>query len=171
MHRQSRSKWSLMVGLTLLAGALLARDTRSAHGQEDAVKEAFGKLQAGIKGKDAAKIWELLDTATQADAERAAKIVKAAYKKANDKAKAKHEEALGLKADDLEKLDGQTLLKTKPFLAKYDEIPGSKVAGITVQGDSATLNYVEADGDKEKLNYSRQDNKWKVALPLPKFAK
>src|SRR5207244_4045070 len=109
------------------------QDTQSAQGKaEDDVKEAFGKLQAALKVKDAAKIWDLLDTATQADAERAAKIVKAAYKKATDKAKAKQQETLGLKADDLAKLDGQALLKTKPFLAKYHEIPDSKITGITV---------------------------------------
>jgi hypothetical protein len=63
------------------------------------------------------------------------------------------------------------LIKTKRFLGKYDEIPDSKITGITVQGESATLNYLEPDGDKEKLIYTRQDGKWKVAMPMPKFTK
>jgi hypothetical protein len=162
----------VIVLFALLVVGLIVHETLSAQGQaEDAVKEQFGNLQAALKGKDAPKIWDLLDTATQADAERTAKIVKAAYKRANDKGKAKQQETLGLPADELIKLDGPSLLKTKPFLAKYDEIPTSKIIAVTVQGESAVLNYFEADGDKEKLNYSRQGGKWKVALPMPKFAK
>ena len=124
------SKW-FPVALTLCTCAFLVRDTLSAQAKgEDEVKEAFGKLQTAVKKKEADKIWELLDTATQADADRTAKIVQAAYKKATDKVKAKHEETLGLKSDDFASLNGQGLLKTKPFLAKYDEIPASKITGI-----------------------------------------
>jgi hypothetical protein len=128
-----------IVGLAIFVGALFARDTRSAQGNaEDAVKVSFGQLQAALKTKDAPKIWELLDSATQADAARTAKIIKAAYKRAT---------------------------------AKYDEIPTSKIISVTLQGDNAVLNYLEADGDKEKFNYSRQGGKWKVALPMPPFSK
>jgi hypothetical protein len=172
MARETRSSWCPVVGLAIMTGVLLARDTQSAQSKvEDDVKEAFGKLQNSIKAKDAAKTWDLLDRATQADAERTAKIVKSAYKKASNKAKAKHEEVLGLKADEFAKIDGQGLLKTRPFLAKYDEIPDAKITGVTVQGDSATVNFIEPDGDKEKLSYSKKDGKWKVALPLPQFPK
>jgi hypothetical protein len=151
---------------------ILAQPGHSAQGKvEDEVKDAFGKLQAAIKGKDAAKIWDLLDSTTQADADRSAKLVKNAYKKADDKLKAKQVEALGLKAEEIPNLDGKGLLKTKPFFAKYHEIADSKITGISVQGDSATLNYLEPDGDKEKLNYSKQGGMWKAALPMPQFVK
>jgi len=156
----------------MVASALLASGGQSAQSKSDEdVKKAFVSLQEAIKGKDAAKIWLLVDTDTQADAERTAKIVKGQYKKANDKDKTKQEETLGLSAAEFAKLDGKLLLKTKVFLAKYDEIPTSKITGVTVQGESATLNYLEADGDKEKLTYTRQEGKWKVGLPMPKFAK
>jgi hypothetical protein len=172
MQSKRSARWYAVVVLAFAAGALLTEDSRPAQGKaDDEVKDAFGKLQAAIKAKDAAKIWDLLDSATKADAERTAKIVKAAYKKANDEAKTKHNETLGLKADEVGRLDGQSLLNTKPFHAKYNEIPDSKITGISVQGDSATLNYLEPDGDKEKLNYSRQDGKWKVAMPMPQFPK
>ena len=96
----------------------------------------------------------------------------AGYKKANDKEKADQQEKLGLAADELAKVDGKMLLKTKPFfLSKYGELPGSKITGVTITGDSATLNYVEDDGDKEKMTYTRQDGKWKAALKMPSFVK
>ena len=164
--------WCPIIGLALLVVTLVAHESLSAQANaDDEIKAGFGKLQAAIKAKDAVRIWDLLDSATHADAERTAKIVKAGFKKAGAKGKAKQQETLGLAADDLLKLDGQSLLKTKPFLAKYDEIPTSKITSVTVQGETAILNYVEADGDKEKLSYSRQGGKWKVALPMPKFAK
>jgi hypothetical protein len=172
MKCSPRSKWIPVGLLAAVAVALLVQDTWSAQGKaEDEVKDAFIALQGAIKAKDPAKIWVLLDNATKADAERSAKIVKGAYKKANDQDKTKQEASLGLSANEIAKLDGQLLLKSKPFLAKYDEIPDSKITGITVQGDSATLNYLEPDGDKEKLTYTRQDGKWKVGMQLPKFAK
>jgi hypothetical protein len=172
MNRNFRSKWCPVVVLAVIAGALLAQDIRSAQGKaEDEVKQAFVALQGAIKAKDAAKIWDLLDTDTRLDAEKAAKKVKGVYKKANDKEKADHEKNLGITPDEFAKLDGQLLLKTKRFLGKYDEIPDSKITGITVKGDSATLNYLEPDGDKEKLDYTRQAGKWKVAMPLPPFTK
>src|SRR5262249_49368375 len=128
-------------------------------------------LQGALKAKDAAKLWGLLDADTRADAERSAKKVKGAYKKASDKEKAEQEKTLGLSAEELTSATGQTLLKTKVFLAKFDEIPDGKIKAITVSGDNAVVNFLEPDGDKEKLTYTRQEGKWKVALPLPKFTK
>ena len=37
-----------------------------------------------------------------------------------------------------------------------------------VQGDKATVNYLESDGDKEKLTLVKEDGKWKVSLAMPK---
>jgi hypothetical protein len=172
MPRSFWSKaWPAMT-LALLGTVLLAQDLRSAQGKaEDEVRDAFTALQGALKAKDAAKVWALIDSDTQADAEKNAKKVKSAYKKASDKEKADHEKGLGLTADDFAKLDGQLLLKTKRFLGKYDEIITSKITGVTVQGDSATVDYLEADGDKVKAGYTRQQGKWKVALPMPTFTK
>lgn len=160
------------LALAAIAYTLVVNDTRSAQGTaENAVKDAFVALQAALKAKDTAKIWGLLDSDTQADADKAAKKLKSTYKKASAQEKAEHEKNHGLTPDEFSKLDGQLLIKSRRFLGKYDEISDSKITGITAQGETATVNYVEMDGDKEKVNYTRQGGQWKVALPLPKFTK
>jgi hypothetical protein len=166
-----KKSWCVPLVLSFGAAALLTGESlhaKQAKG-EDEIRAAFGLLRSAIKSKDPAKIWDLLDADTKADAERGAKKLVAVYKKADIKGKAEHETNFGLTPDEFAKLDGKLVLKTKRFLGKYDEIPGSKITSITVQGEGATLNYLEADGDKEKLNYTRQDGKWKVALPIPKL--
>jgi hypothetical protein len=161
-----------VIALAIFGYAVIAQDIRSSQAKaEDEVRDAFTALQGALKAKDAAKLWALVDSDTQADAEKNAKKVKNAYKKAGDKEKADHEKNLGLTADDFAKLDGQMLLKSKRFLGKYDEIITSKITGVTVQGDNATLDYLEADGDKVKAAYTKQQGKWKIALPMPPFIK
>src|SRR5262245_6919635 len=136
MNSASRFRYCLLMPAILLACSLSwSAQTKD----EDQVRAAWTKLQAAIKSKDAGKIWDLLDSDTRDDADRAAKKVKAAYKKADAKEKTEHEEGLGLSADELAKLTGTLLLKSKRFHAKYYEIPDSKVTGITVKGDMATL--------------------------------
>jgi ketosteroid isomerase-like protein len=165
------SRASRCIAIVLFAALLVAvSSSHSAQNKDEAaVKDAWTALQAAIKAKDGDKLWNLIDSATKADAERAAKKVKADYKKADAEIKALLEKELGLAANEFAKMTGATIIKTKRFHARWNEIPGSKVEKITVQGDSAVLNYLEEDGDKEKLNYSRQDGKWKASLPLPKF--
>ena len=118
---------------------------------EDEVKAAFAALQAAVKAQDAGKTWELLDNATKADAERNAKIVMAGYKKANDKEKADQQEKLGLAADELAKVDGKMLLKTKPFfLSKYGELPGSKITGVTITGTTPRSTTLKTTATRKK---------------------
>ena len=170
MNRTLRSNWRLVIGVAALAVLAPAPQLALGKGEED-VRQAFGQLQNALQAKDAARIWVLLDGDTQNDVNKVAKKLKGIYKKASEKDKAEHETNLGLTADEFAKLDGPLLLKTKRFLGKYDEIADSKIIGVTVQGDTATVNYLEADGDKQKLAYTRQDGKWKVVMPLPKFTK
>jgi hypothetical protein len=136
-------------------------------GEEEPARQAFVALQTALKAKDADKLWALLDTDSQADAERAAKAVQEAYTKAPADAKAEQEKALGLTGPELAGINGKTFLKTKRFLGKYDEVADSKIEKVTVQGDTATVNYVESDGDKVKLNLVRQGGQWKASLPMP----
>jgi hypothetical protein len=143
------------------------RQTPQSKG-EDEVREAFAAFQAALKAKDAEKLWTLLDAESQADAERAAQAVKAAYEKAGADDKAQQEKALGLSSTELSSLSGRGFLKSKRFHGKYDELPGSKIDKITIQGDSATVNYTETDGDKEKLTLVRQEGRWKVTVPMPR---
>ena len=105
-------------------------------------------------------------------ADRVAKSVSEKYAKADADTQAKMAEKLGMPGPKIAELSGPNYLRSKVFLGKYHEIPDSKIIGkIVVQGDQATLNYEEPDGDKEKLNYARQEGKWKVGMPLPKFVK
>jgi hypothetical protein len=39
---------------------------------------------------------------------------------------------------------------------------------VDVQGDNATLHYLEPDGDKEKLIFLREAGQWKVWLTMPR---
>jgi hypothetical protein len=150
----------LFLGLAVLALPTAAR----ADADEDAVREAFTAFQAAIKAGDPEKIWPLLDSTTQAAAERSAKILRENYGKAGDKEKAELEKTTGLSADELGKLAGKTYVKSKRFLAKHEEVPGSKITKVMVQGDKATVFYTEADGDKEKLPLVRQGGKWKLSV-------
>jgi hypothetical protein len=164
-----RGAWPALsvIALGLVVGCSGGPQTAQGKG-EDQVRESFTALQAALKAKDADKIWALLDAESQADAERAAQGIKAAYEKASADEKAQQEKALGLTGPELSSLSGRAFLKTKRFYGKYDELPESKLDKVTVQGDSATVNYVEPDGDKEKLTLVRQEGHWKVTLPMPK---
>ena len=152
-----------VLGATLLAAPALGR----ADAEEDKVKEAFTALQAGIQAADADKLWPLLDTSTQKAVEKAAAALAAEYDKAKPEGKEQLEKLFGLSAAEMGKLKAEPKLfvKTKRFIGKWHEVPGSKVDKVTVSGDKATLNYTEEDGDKEKLDFVKQDGKWKVILP------
>jgi hypothetical protein len=145
-----------------------AKTTDLSSGREEPpVRETFAALQAALKDRDADKLWKLLDSESQADAERAAKAIQAAYTKADANEKLEQEKALGLPGAELAKLTATQFLKTKRFHGKYQELAESQVGKVTVQRDQATVAYTEPDGDKEKLSLARQDGQWKVSLPMP----
>jgi hypothetical protein len=158
---------AIVFGVVLSAGYNKVIGQSSSNNDEQTVKEAFEAFQAAIKAKDAEKLWGLLDSDSRGDAERAAKAIKAAYAKASAEQKAELEKKLGLAGDELAKLTGAGFLKTKRFLGKYDEVPGSKIEKVTVQRNSAKVQYVEEDGDKETMKLIRQDGKWKLSVPMP----
>ena len=133
---------------------------------EAAVREAFTAFQAALKVNDAATVWELLDSDSRADAERAAKALQAEYSKASPEDKAQREKELGLTAAELAALTGKGFVKSKRFIGKYDEVPDSKIKTVTVQGDKATVLYVEPDDDEVKLSAVRESGKWKLTVPM-----
>jgi len=151
--------------LVLLGPILLVTAAARADDELD-VKTVFLAFQAALKVADHEKLWSLLDTKARAETDAYAKIVQATYGKSNDDEKAKLEKAFGLSADEMNKLTGKLYLKSKPFLKKYHEVPGSKVDKVTVEGDKAAVNYIEEDNDKEKLELVRQDGKWKLSIPV-----
>ena len=131
------------------------------------MRERFEELQAALKAGDADKLWALLDPKSQADAEAAAKSAHTAYAAASPEEQAKMQKDLGLSGPELLALSGKTYLKTERFRGKFHEVPESKIDKVTVQGDTATVNYIESDGDKVKLNLVKQGGQWKVTLPMP----
>jgi hypothetical protein len=154
--------------VALIVGCTKPTSQSSSAGDEKTVKESFEAFQAALKVQDADKLWSLLDSDGRADAERAATAIREAYAKASAEQKAEQEKALGLPGAELAELSGKGFLKTKRFHGKYDEVPESKISKITIKGDAATVDYVEADGDKEKLQLVRQEGAWKLSLTMPK---
>jgi hypothetical protein len=161
-RRAARVCWPTVV--LLIAGCSSpSSQPGTAAGAEGQLKEAFAAYQQALKDKDADKLWDMLSAEGRADADRAAKRLRDDYAKADDATKAKLAKDLGLSGDQLANLTGKDYLKTPRFLGKQHEVPGSKFEGAGVQGDKATVNYVEEDGDKQKLPFVREGGRWKVS--------
>jgi hypothetical protein len=152
--------------LALVAGCKKTT-VQSSTEDEKSVRDTVVAFQAALKARDADKLWSLLDSDSQADAERAAKAVREAYGKATAEQKAKQEKAFGLADAEMSELTGKGFLKTKRFHGKYDEVPDSTIDKVSVEGNKATVDYTEADGDKEKLRLVRQEGKWKLSIGMP----
>lgn len=170
LDKACRFGWIGLLGVALLGGCS-PKTTAPAHaaGDDEAVvREQFAALQGAVGKADTEKIWALMDGQSRAEAERTAQAVQAAHAKATAEEKAKQEEDLGLTAAEVAGLTGPGVLKTKRFRRKYRELPESKIEKITVDGDNATVYYVEPDDDKEKLRFVRQEGRWKAWLVVPK---
>jgi hypothetical protein len=163
--------WLIVLGVALVAGCNTqpTSGTHSATDEEGAVRAKFTELQEAVAKKDADKIWALMDSQSRAEAEKSAQAVQTAYAKASAEEKAEQEKNLGLTGTEVASLKGPGILKTKRFQHKYRELPESKIEKVTVQGDNATVHYLEPDGDKEKLIFVRQEGHWKAWLALPKL--
>ena len=142
----------------------------AAADEETAVRAQFVALQAAIEKMDSDKLWALMDGKSQTEANRAVKDIQAVHAKANAEEKMKLEAALGLSAADIAKLTGSGYLKTKRFHKKYHELPESKIEKVVIQGENATVHYVEPDDDHERLIFIRRDGQWKAWLGIPKVA-
>ena len=151
-------------GFLLIPAVTFFTATAARADNEEEVTAVFVAFQAALKAGGHEKIWALLDTTTRDDADKHAKAIQASYGKADDDEKAKLEKAFGLSADDMSKLTGKLYLKSKPFLAKYRDVPGSKIDKVAIDGDKATVNYIDEDDDKEKLQLNRLEGKWKLSI-------
>jgi hypothetical protein len=135
--------------------------------EEDKVKEAWSAFQEAVKARNGDKIWDLLDSASRASVEKFALSYKSKYKKADAAAKKELEKNLELTADELAGLTAPHFLKSKRYYGKYQEVAGSKLDKVSVDGDKATVFYTEEDGDKEKLSLRREKAKWRISAPPP----
>ena len=169
--RACRLGWTSLLCIAISLGCSSKPSDRPVTDEEGAVREKFAELQSALKSRDAEKLWALLDARSRADAERAAKDIRTAYNQAGAEEKARQEEALGLSGAELADLDGKGFLKTKRFQNKYHEVPDGRIDKLVVQGESATIYFLEPDGDKEKAILVRQDGQWKVWLTMPKASK
>ena len=169
--RACRLSWTNFLCMAVVLGCSSKPSDRPATDEEGAVREKFAELQSAIKSRDAEELWALLNDRSRADAERAAKAIQTAYNQAGAEEKAKQEEALGLSGTELAGLNGKGFLKTKRFQKKYHEVPDGKIDKVVIQRESATVYFLEPDGDKEKAILVRQDGQWKVWFTMPKVSK
>jgi hypothetical protein len=165
--KNNRLQYVGLLVMALAVGCSKAPE-RPAAGEEEAARKTFAELQSAIKSQDADKLWMLLDSKSQADAERAAKDIQTAHRTASAEEKSKQEESLGMPGAELTGLTGKGFFKTKRFQKKYHEFPESSIEKIVVQGDNAAVHFLEPDGDHEKMIFVRKDGQWKAWLPLPK---
>jgi hypothetical protein len=159
--------WLVLFFLAVSPGCQKPTERSSTEDQK-AVRDTVVAFQAALKARDADKLWSLLDSDSQADADRAAKAIRDAYAKASAEKKAEQEKAFGLPGAELSELTGKGFLKTNRFHGKYDEVPDATIDNVTVDGNKATVDYTEEDGDKERLHLVRQDGKWKLSIDMPK---
>lgn len=162
----------------IVAGFLIgcsssSREKKSGERAGDAeadVKSAFASLQAAVKGKDADKIWALLDKDSRLDADREAKAVKEAFGKLSDAEKPEFEKKLGLSSAELTNMTGKTYVKSQRFYGKHHEITDSTVKSIKLDKDAGQLTYEENDDDHDKvtLALSHEEGQWKFAMKIPK---
>jgi hypothetical protein len=169
-----RFGWTGIFCVTLVLGCSKAPEKApdSSPAEEEAtVRAQFAAVQGALKNGDPDKLWMLLHSKSQADAERAAKAVRATYAKAGPQDKAELEKSLGLNGTEVAGLTGKGFLKSKQFRRKYDDMPDSTIEKVVIQGESATVHYLERDGDKEKAILVRQDGQWKAWLTMPSVSK
>lgn len=160
---------AVALSLGLLAGCSNSVPPSAAQGKdEEPVTAAFAALQAALKAKDGEKILALLDDESREEAERVAKAMRDGYAKATPAERGDVEKTLGLSAAELGSLNAAGFLKSKRFRGTYDEVSESKIEKVTVQGDKATVTFVEPDGDKERLSFVRKGGEWKASLAMPK---
>jgi hypothetical protein len=169
---RSNPGWLRWISVCLFALTAMAGVSAALPVGDDAeakVRAKFKDMQAAVKSRDPEKIWALLNDKSKTTAEKFVKDVQAAHAKAGAKDKTEMEDALGLKGEEIAKLTAMGYLKTKRFQKKYEEMPDSKVEKVVVQGDNATVHFLEPDGDKEKLIFVRQDGQWNAWLGIPKI--
>jgi len=137
-------------------------------GDDADIRELFTSFQDAMKAKDGKKVWNLLDADSQADAERAGEAIRAEFNKDLPEEKAALAKKLGLSVQAAGAMSGLDFINSTRFMGKYDEIPESKLDKITVTGDKATIEYIEDDGDHQKIQLNRQNGQWKLSLVMPR---
>jgi hypothetical protein len=175
MNRAAALGWCAAIVVASAGCSGTSGPGTAAGNEEGPVKETFQAFQAALKARDSDKIWALLDKDSQAAAEDRAKTLREHYAQTPDgPARAAQAKALGLQPPELAKLTGPGFLKCDLFLLdeKNKELPESRISKPpSVQGDRATVYYVEPDDDKQTLTLVKVDGHWKVSIDMPSVKK
>jgi hypothetical protein len=142
----------------------------AAAGDEQQLRVRFDNIRAALRAADADRLWSLLDGQSQAEAERVAAALRSAYDRADLAGRAKYETDWGLAAAELAGLTGKGLLRSKRFRDRHHEAAAGTFDGVAVQGDSATVYYRDAEGDREKLLLVRRGGEWRLWLRMPRVS-
>jgi hypothetical protein len=134
---------------------------------EPQLRARFDQFQKALREQDSERLWTMLSSQTQADAERVARSLHVEYEKADAATKAQLVKELGLPDAKLAQLTGRDLVKTKPFQKRYEEVREGKYEKASVQGDNATVHFRDEEGDQEKLILLREEGQWKLWLKIP----
>jgi hypothetical protein len=133
---------------------------------EPRLREVFAAFQRAVAARDADALWDLLSPEARGAADRVAETLRTDYKTAAPEERAKQAEPLGLGPGELARVSGKGYLKTTRFLELYREVPGSTFQDAGIDGDRATINYVEEHGDGGQLPCTRTGGVWKVAAKV-----
>jgi hypothetical protein len=172
-----RFGWLVVLASSALAGCSGEAPNRSgpqggsSPDAEAEVRAKFAEVQSASKSQDPNKLWDLLSGRSQADADKEAKGIRAAYRQGSPEQRGKQEKEWGLPGGELAKLTGARFLETRVFRHKRDEVAGGKVTRVRAEGDSATVYFDDPEGDKEKLRFVREDGQWKAWMTIPKVKK
>jgi hypothetical protein len=150
-------------------GAQREKDEAVVRERFTALQDAFKAVQAKPDDANTRKLFDLLHTDSQQNADRAAKSVSDQYVRADDAAKAKISAALGVSGADFQRLSGIDYLRSKVFLNTYQAVADSKLDKITFERDKAWAHYQETGSarDSGKVEFALQDQQWKIILPIP----
>jgi hypothetical protein len=157
------------LGMALLVGASGCAKPAEAPPVDEgaAVRARFEEFQKTLGEHDADRLWAMLSRQSRDEAERAARVLRAEYEKADAKKRAEQEKTLGLSGAELAKLTGRDFLKTRRFEAKYKEAREGKFERVSAQGDTATVYFVDDEGDREKILLLREEGQWQLWLKMP----
>jgi hypothetical protein len=160
--------WPLALALLVL-GCGKSTDPAKPGGPVSAdqapIKKAFGALQVALQSEDGERIWPLLDSQSQKDADAAARAWKQAYADADV---IQLEQDLGIGRQVLVQLTGRNFLQTKGFLTKsiVDLSKSTVIESIKVDGDQATVDYRDPHGQAGQVTFVREGNQWKARLKM-----
>jgi hypothetical protein len=163
-RRIPRACWPAV--LLLIAGCGAPPSQKGTAAVEDGeLKEAFTAYQKALRDKNADRLWDMLSTQARADADRVTQQLRGTFVRANAEVKAKLAKDLGLTMSEMTNLTAKDYLRTPRFVGAkpQDEIPKSKFEGAAIEGEKATVKYVEPDDHKKELRFVREGKRWKVS--------